>query len=93
MHEGTLAAGASVAGAEYYERTVTQLDEGGVPAERAAQLVCFLLSDEAAGISGKLISAPWDPWQEQSFRQRLQTDPDLAALRRIDDQFFSSVAT
>jgi 3-oxoacyl-[acyl-carrier protein] reductase len=93
MHEGTLAAGAGGAGAEYYERTVAQLADGGVAPERPAALVCFLLSDDAAGINGKLISAPWDPWQDESFRERLRTDRDLAALRRIDEQFFARRAS
>jgi NAD(P)-dependent dehydrogenase (short-subunit alcohol dehydrogenase family) len=89
MHEGTLAAGAERVGDDYYEKTRRQLDEGGVPARVAAELTCFLLSAEAAGITGKLISAPWDPWREPEFRERLRTDRDLATLRRIDDQFFA----
>jgi hypothetical protein len=51
-------------------------------------LVAFLLSRHAAGITGRLISAQWDPWREEQFRARLREDPDLAKLRRIDDQFF-----
>ena len=90
MHQETLAAGAQRAGDAYYERTVKALDDGGVPPETAAELVCFLLSTDAAGISGKLISAPWDPWPDADFRDRLRTDPDLATLRRIDDQFFTA---
>jgi NAD(P)-dependent dehydrogenase (short-subunit alcohol dehydrogenase family) len=88
MHAATLAAGAERVGDDYYEKTRRQLDEGGVPARVAAELTCFLLGPEAAGITGKLISAPWDPWRESEFRQRLRTDRDLATLRRIDDQFF-----
>jgi NAD(P)-dependent dehydrogenase (short-subunit alcohol dehydrogenase family) len=91
MHEGTLAAGAERVGDDYYEKTRRQLDEGGVPARVAAELACFLLGPEAAGITGKLISAPWDPWREPEFQERLRTDPDLAALRRIDDQFFGRI--
>jgi NAD(P)-dependent dehydrogenase (short-subunit alcohol dehydrogenase family) len=92
MHEGTLAAGAERVGDDYYEKTRRQLDEGGVPASVAAELTCFLLGPEASGITGKLISAPWDPWRESDFRERLRTDRDLAALRRIDDQFFGRLA-
>ena len=33
-------------------------------------LVAFLLSDEAAGISGRLISAVWDPWRERGRPRR-----------------------
>jgi NAD(P)-dependent dehydrogenase (short-subunit alcohol dehydrogenase family) len=63
---------------------------GGFPATEAAQLVCFLLSDEAAGITGRLLSAQWDPWRDEEFRRRLRTERDLATLRRIDDAHFRS---
>jgi NAD(P)-dependent dehydrogenase (short-subunit alcohol dehydrogenase family) len=89
MHEATIAAGAEAAGAEYHARTRAQLEVGGFPAREAAELVCFLLSDEAAGISGRLLSAEWDPWREPEFRDRLRADPELATLRRIDDQLFA----
>jgi 3-oxoacyl-[acyl-carrier protein] reductase len=88
MHDDTLRAGAAAAGESYFERTRAQLAEGGFPAREAAELVCFLLSDAARGISGRLISAQWDPWREDGFRARLRQEPDLAKLRRIDDQFF-----
>jgi len=73
-------------------RTQRDLDSGGVPAARAAELTAFLLSDAAEGISGKLLSAQWDPWEDAAFRARLAAESDLATLRRIDDQFFTAVA-
>jgi NAD(P)-dependent dehydrogenase (short-subunit alcohol dehydrogenase family) len=90
MQEATLAAGPEGAGSDYYEKTQRQVSEGGSPARRAAELVAFLLSDDASGISGKLISAPWDPWDDPDFRRRLASEEDLATLRRIDDQFFTA---
>jgi 3-oxoacyl-[acyl-carrier protein] reductase len=90
MHEATLAAGPEGAGEDYFARTMRDLDEGGTPPEVAAELVAFLLSDAARGISGRLISAPWDPWREPEFQQRLRDERDLATLRRIDDQFFTT---
>lgn len=89
MHEGTLAAGSAAAGVGYYELTQRQLREGGFPASEAAALVAFLLGPEAAGITGRLISAQWDPWRDDAFRARLRTDPDLGKLRRIDEHFFT----
>lgn len=91
MQDATLAAGPEGAGTDYFEKAQRQVEEGGSPAERAAQLVAFLLSGEAHGITGKLISAPWDPWEDEGFRQRLRDEADLATLRRIDDQFFGAV--
>jgi NAD(P)-dependent dehydrogenase (short-subunit alcohol dehydrogenase family) len=90
MHEATLAAGPAAAGEEYYARTQRDLAAGGTPPETAAELVAFLLSDAARGITGKLISAPWDPWREPGFQDRLRGERDLATLRRIDDQFFTT---
>lgn len=89
MHDGTLRAGPQVAGQSYYDYTCRQLREGGFPRSEAAALVAFLLGRAAAGISGRLISAQWDPWREDAFRERLRIDSDLAKLRRIDEQFFT----
>jgi NAD(P)-dependent dehydrogenase (short-subunit alcohol dehydrogenase family) len=91
MHDETLRAGAEAAGAAYYERTQQQVREGGFPATEAAELVAFLLSPESRGITGRLISAQWDPWRESPFRARLREDSDLAKLRRIDGQFFARI--
>jgi 3-oxoacyl-[acyl-carrier protein] reductase len=88
MHDQTLRAGPEAAGESYYERTHEQLRGGGFPASEAAELVAFLLGPGAAGITGRLISAQWDPWREDAFRARLRTDADLGKLRRIDEQFF-----
>lgn len=89
MHEETVAAGPTLVGAEYYDRTRKALssDDSDSPA-LAAELVAFLLSDAAFGISGKLLSARWDPWQDENFQERLRAEPDLATLRRIDEQRF-----
>lgn len=89
LHQGTLLAGAQAAGAQYHERTRHQLAAGGFPAREAAELVAFLLSPAARGISGRLLSAEWDPWREEEFHARLRADRELATLRRIDDQFFT----
>jgi 3-oxoacyl-[acyl-carrier protein] reductase len=91
IHEGTLAAGPAAAGDAYYRRTQAELATGGFPAAEAAELVCFLLSSEAAGITGRLLSAQWDPWREPEFRARLRADPGLGRVRRIDGQLFGPV--
>ncbi len=63
-------------------------DEGGDDPQLAAELACFLASDESDRITGKLISARWDPWRDTSFRAKLRSDKDFATLRRIDDKYF-----
>lgn len=91
VHEQTLAAGPEAAGHEYYERTRAQLAEGGFPAAEAAQLICFLLSAGANGISGRLLSAQWDAWRDPAFLARLRADGTLGTLRRVDEQLFARV--
>ena len=91
IHQGTLRAGPALAGAEYFQSTRDELQRGGVPASESAELVGLLLErDPDPPFTGKLISAPWDPWREDSFRRRLAEEPDLATLRRIDDVFFTA---
>jgi NAD(P)-dependent dehydrogenase (short-subunit alcohol dehydrogenase family) len=89
MHESTLAAGPSLAGKDYYERTRRELDDGGVPASEAAELVCTLLG--GVPFTGKLLSAQWDPWRDPEFHRRLAADGSLGTLRRIDGTRFAEV--
>lgn len=82
IHEGTLAAGER-AGGDYLRRTWEELEEGGVPAELAGRAAVFLLSDRAAWITGRLVSAPWDRWWEWPERRGEIEGSDLFTLRRI----------
>lgn len=92
IHKGTLDAGPDAVGTAYFEKTAAAIrDNNGDSPELAAELVAFLLSERAGGITGRLISARWDPWRDELFQSRLRSDPDLATLRRIDDQFFTAV--
>ncbi len=88
LHQQTIAAGNRTAGEGFYETTKKQIETGGVPPEKAADLTCFLLSNESDGITGKFISAPWDPWQTPEFQRLLREDKDIATLRRIDNKTF-----
>jgi 3-oxoacyl-[acyl-carrier protein] reductase len=80
----------SKAGSKEWEDAVRRRDKGGASPDLAAELIVFLASDESNGITGKLISAQWDPWRDEEFRNRLMADRDLATLRRIDDVNFSA---
>lgn len=88
IHTGTLEAGPERAGSEYFDATASQIQEGGVPPEQAAELVAFLMSDAASEVSGRLISAPWDPWRDEDFASSVAADPDFGHLRRIDGQTY-----
>lgn len=78
-----LAAGADRVGQSFYERSVAQKEQGGAPLERGASLAVFLGSAASDGITGKLLSAIWDPWN--TFDRHVQDlrDSDVYTLRRI----------
>lgn len=86
LHEQTLAAGPEASGASFFERTARELETGGFPAAESAELVAYLL--DRPPFSGKLVSAQWDPWRDESFACRLAENPDLGTIRRIDEQLF-----
>jgi len=88
LHQDTINAGPELASDGFYENTKKQMESGGVPPEKAADLTAFLLSDASDGITGKFLSAPWDAWQDAAFQERLRKDKDFATLRRIDDKTF-----
>jgi NAD(P)-dependent dehydrogenase (short-subunit alcohol dehydrogenase family) len=82
MHEQTLIAGER-AGREYLESTKAQLDSGGVPSEVAADAAAFLLSEGAAGITAKFVSAPHDDVRNWPEHLPELEGSDLFTLRRV----------
>lgn len=88
LHQQTLEVGKEKAGHSFFENTKKQIETGGVPPEKAAELTAYLLSEESNGITGKFISAPWDNWNEIDFQRLLRDDKDFATLRRIDNKTF-----
>ncbi|MBI3985809.1 MAG: SDR family oxidoreductase [Lentisphaerae bacterium] len=90
LHEETMKAGPEAASPQFYEATKKQMAGGGVPPERAADLTAFLLSAASDGITGKFISAQYDPWETDEFQDQLRQDKNLATLRRIDNKFFAA---
>ena len=83
MLDEILAAGPEKVGAKYYEKAVKQKREGGASLDRAAALCMFLLSAESDGITGRLISAVWDRWEELPGRKSALSATDVYTLRRI----------
>lgn len=83
MTEEILRQGAEAAGEAEMAAARATLNAGHENFERLGRLVDFLLGPKSDGISGKLISAPWDPWEQfERQRERLQ-ETDLLTLRRI----------
>ena len=83
MLDEVLKAGPERVGQAYYNKSVRQKDEGGASLARAAELCVFLLSRESDGITGKLISAVWDPWESLAEHRERLRDTDVYALRRV----------
>jgi 3-oxoacyl-[acyl-carrier protein] reductase len=78
-----LKAGPELVGSGFYERALKQRDSGGAPIEKGAALCVYLASPDSDGITGKLISALWDPWEKlHDFRTEL-ANSDIYTLRRI----------
>jgi NAD(P)-dependent dehydrogenase (short-subunit alcohol dehydrogenase family) len=78
-----LKAGPELVGSSFYERALKQRDTGGAPIEKGVALCVYLASPASDGITGKLISALWDPWEKlHDFRAELEGS-DIYTLRRI----------
>ena len=70
-------------GQEFYDRMVEQKAHGGTPLELGANLALFLGSAASDGITGKLISAVWDPWYTLPEHLPDLQGTDVYTLRRI----------
>jgi NAD(P)-dependent dehydrogenase (short-subunit alcohol dehydrogenase family) len=80
--EQVLTAGPEKVGVEFFAKNKKWSEEGAVPLELGARLAVYLASAESNGITGKLISAQWDPWENlQEFKSDLAGD--IYTLRRI----------
>jgi 3-oxoacyl-[acyl-carrier protein] reductase len=83
LMEEVIGAGPDRVGRAFYEQTLTQKESGGTPLETGAALCAFLASSESDGITGRLISALWDPWQDPVRLRHLLAVSDMYTLRRI----------
>jgi NAD(P)-dependent dehydrogenase (short-subunit alcohol dehydrogenase family) len=83
MLDQFLAAGPASVGRERYERWQLQKQQGGAPLDKAADLAVFLGCDLSNGITGKLLSAVWDPWESLQRHIEELNSTDVYTLRRI----------
>jgi NAD(P)-dependent dehydrogenase (short-subunit alcohol dehydrogenase family) len=82
MLDEVLRAGPERVGESFYERALEQQESGGIPLRQGARLAVFLGSPASDGITGKLLSAVWDPWPELPGRLE-DLASDVYTLRRI----------
>ncbi len=81
MTEQVLARGAA-AGQKEFEQASKLPRDNAAQLEKVLGLIEFLLSSHSDGITGKLISAQWDPWEQlDQFKNDLNSD--IYTLRRI----------
>jgi NAD(P)-dependent dehydrogenase (short-subunit alcohol dehydrogenase family) len=78
-----LDAGPDRIGRAFYDEMVRQQASGGTPLETGAALCAFLASRQSDGITGRLISAVWDPWPELPQHRGDLDASDVYTLRRI----------
>lgn len=83
MMNELIAAGPDTVGPTFYERMKRVADDGGTPLETGAALAVFLGSAESDGITGKLLSAVWDPWADLQAHRADLDHTDVYTLRRI----------
>lgn len=78
-----LKAGPEKVGASFYQQSLNQQASGGTPLNLGAELCVFLASAKSNGITGKLISAVWDPWKSLADYIHEIKHSDIYTLRRI----------
>lgn len=83
MTEEVLALGPKIVGETEYRAAIKQKENGGSSFDKARDLVAFLLSPKSDGISGRLLSAPWDPWPLLDTHAAALAKSDIYTLRRI----------
>jgi len=75
--------GPEKAGQQEYNAAARIMRSGGQVMENAAELAAYLASAGSDGITGKLISAVWDPWRDFEKHKAKLAASDIYTLRRI----------
>jgi len=78
-----LAAGPDKVGAAFFEKNKQWKEKGAVSPDLGASLAVYLASADSNGITGRLISAQWDPWRDLHTHREELAKSDIYCLRRI----------
>jgi NAD(P)-dependent dehydrogenase (short-subunit alcohol dehydrogenase family) len=86
IHAATLEAGPEAAGPEFFAMTRDKMNAGAVPMDVPVGLVRYLLSPSAAALTGKTVSASFDPWQTPVFEANLEAinGSQLYTMQRVN---------
>lgn len=82
LTEEVLTMGPEVVGAAEYDTAVRQKKSGGGSMDKALDAVEWLISRASDGISGRLLSAPWDPIAKLKDLMPTVEGKDIYMLRR-----------
>jgi NAD(P)-dependent dehydrogenase (short-subunit alcohol dehydrogenase family) len=83
LTDEVIALGPDIAGRAEFEAAVRQKASGGGSIDRVIGLVEWLLSPASDGITGRLLSAPWDHWESLARHAAELGSTDVYTLRRI----------
>lgn len=83
LTDEVLALGPAIAGLAEFIAAQKQKKSGGASLDNALGLVEWLLSPASDGISGRLLAAPWDPWNTLDQHANALIKSDIYTLRRI----------
>ena len=83
MLDEILAAGPDVVGQDFYDRSKKQKESGATPLAKGTALAVYLASPASDGITGRLLSAVWDPWPDLARHKEALAGSDIYTLRRI----------
>lgn len=78
-----LAAGPDKVGQAFYQKNREWKETGATSPALGAGLAVYLASPASDGITGKLISAQWDPWRSLHDHRQELAQSDIYCLRRI----------
>lgn len=86
LQRETVAAGAALAGPVQYRRALSILREGGPPVDSVVECIRAMISPALDGLTGKTVSANFDPWQTPAFQTHVAaiSRSDLFSLRRVN---------
>ncbi len=83
MLDQVLAAGPAEVGQSFFDKSIKQKESGGAGLDQGAELAVFLASNVSNGITGKLISAVWDKWEDWPNHLQDLNSSDAYTLRRV----------
>jgi len=83
MLDQVIEAGPEMVGKKFFERSLAQREQGGVPLEKGAELAVFLATESGRRITGRLISAVWDRYEDWPQHADALVNSDAYTLRRI----------